>query len=111
MSHHENLDLMREIRSFDDKGRPVYDPMPPSQYLRMLQSRDAVEKLMGWMFMHTVRYRPRPQELSDADAETFRHRTAYATNEFGAPLTVNHMAADFRWTPRACPASLEAGGG
>jgi hypothetical protein len=74
-SHQQNVELMREIGS--TKG---YDPMPPDQYLTYQNKRYPPKlRLWAWMLSKTIRQ---------------GHRSAYAVEEHGKGLTIQHGAAD-----------------
>jgi hypothetical protein len=64
-----------------------WDPTAPEWYMRLMESSDPVEKGMGWMQYHTIRY-PR--------------RTPYATSndEIERILTLKDLTAFYNWTAR-----------
>ncbi len=62
-----------------------WDPTAPEWYVRLMESSDPVEQAMAWMQFTTVRY---------------PIRKPYATGEMGRPLTLQDLAAFYRWTQR-----------
>src|ERR1035437_3911565 len=62
-----------------------FDPCAPEWYMRLSASKDPVERIMGWMQYHTVR---------------FPIRSPYACDQDGNPLTLKHLAADYNWSTR-----------
>jgi hypothetical protein len=93
-SHDDVLELMRECRSFDDRGRPVYWPVPPRLMLSLLTSTDPEYQGLGWMLFHTVAWRPVPAGFHDT--ATFPHRTAFAADALGRALGTKDLANFFR---------------
>lgn len=62
-----------------------WDPTAPEWYMRLMDSKDPIERVMGWMQYRTVR---------------FQIRKPYASDELGRVLTLKDLAAFYGWTSR-----------
>jgi hypothetical protein len=73
-----NEELMAQMGS--ENG---YDPIPPDQYLYFLNDRDPLQRLLAYVRSKTIRV---------------RHRSSYCVDEYGNPITLEQIAADFGWS-------------
>jgi hypothetical protein len=62
-----------------------FDPTAPEWYMRLMVSRDPVERVMGWLQYRTIRY---------------PIHKPYACDELGRVLTLKDLAAFYHWSTR-----------
>ena len=68
-----------------EMGSRAFDPIPPDNYLYFVHDESAppLQRALAWVRAHTIRY---------------GHRSPFCVDEDGNELTLEHMAADFKWS-------------